>query len=481
MGYRFGFGLLPKLRIKWRLVLWSALMLIVLYTICTFIQYMVIHQWIMKQEETGMRKDVVELLQYFQDKNEELDEAGIRRSHNFLAQFIQKSQLIRILDSQGNPILTVSNDLPENCIHPEVSSGMQLYSTWYEDEHIMVARSPLITSHYQGTLEIVHSLEAFDELNGIIVLMMTAGGMVAIVLSLAGGFVITNQLLKPLQALAETIKNVKQKGLHERVAVAGERDELSHLANLFNDMMTQLEASFVSQKQFVENASHELRTPLSIIQGHLSLLHRWGKRDPAILEQSLTASLHEIHRLKTIVDELLQLTRAESEHDPQNMKPELLRPIVEQTVEQFAFLHHKFEFKLDLDALTDVEVCIAANHLKQILLILLDNAVKYSAQDKVVFVNGRVLEDENKVQVEVKDTGIGIPEEDLPYVFDRFYRVDKARSRERGGSGLGLSIAKQLVQRYEGSIYMMSAENKGTTVAFVFRMAREEAKRAGQE
>ncbi len=271
--------------------------------------------------------------------------------------------------------------------------------------------------------------------------------------------------------MTDTMTRIRKKGLHEeRVQVSDNNDELSNLGRVFNGLIDQLERSFLQQKQFVEDASHELRTPISIIEGHISLLNRWGKHDPAILDESLSVSVQELERLKGIVNDLLELTRAESGTSEQNVPAIDIRHTVQYTLTNFAMLHPDMIFREELTPLEKVQIHITPQHLEQLLLIVLDNAVKYSGSSKEILVTGTL--ERNEVYIHITDYGIGIPAEDLPYLFDRFYRVDKARSREQGGTGLGLAIAKQLVKRYNGDIRVSSIEHIGATVTLCFRAYR---------
>jgi two-component system sensor histidine kinase ArlS len=216
----------------------------------------------------------------------------------------------------------------------------------------------------------------------------------------------------------------------------------------------------------VEDASHELRTPLAIIEGHLSLLQRWGKRDPAVMEESLQASIQELSRLKGLVQELLALTRAEKLQVGGNCELQDPDRAVRQMIRNFSMLYPSFQFEVELEPLSGIALAVSEEHLEQILLILLDNAVKYSGTSKRIRIRGAVQKE--AASIEIIDNGNGIPERDLPYVMDRLYRVDKARSGEQGGHGLGLAIAKRLMERYNGAIVIRSVEMEGTTVVISF-------------
>jgi two-component system sensor histidine kinase ArlS len=456
-------SLLSRLPIKWKMVLWSSFILFVLFAVYNVTQFFVIDHWMSVKERESVQMKMAELQNYFQEKQSGLDAEQIRSSQSFLERFTENKQFIRILDSQGNIIITVSNQLPSDSVLPQISEQSIQLSVWRGEDHLFVMRSPLVSEHFHGTIEIVNNLETLDHLSDTILLVMIVAGIGALLLSGLGGLVLAKQLLKPIQAFAETIQNVKERGLQERVTNLNNNDELSNLARHFNDLMDQLETSFKQQKQFVEDASHELRTPISIMKGHLSLLNRWGKSDPKVLDISLEATSQEFQRMEGIVQELLQLTRADSELSSD--LTEVVNPstFVQQTVDRFSVLHPQIAFETELASLSGILIEVVPNQMEQVLLILLDNAVKYSSEQQKVQIVG--TQQEKHIQIRVKDFGIGIPEVDLPHVFDRFYRVDKARSRERGGTGLGLAIAKRLVERNHGEIAISSVEDQGTIVA----------------
>ncbi|ULO04688.1 HAMP domain-containing sensor histidine kinase [Paenibacillus sp. 19GGS1-52] len=457
-----------RLSIRWKLAIWSSLLLCVLFLAYNGIQYFVINQWMFHQEEKAIQKNMEEIQGYFTAENGNAEE--IMNSHAFINSINESHQMIRILDQQGIPILTVSEMMPEDWVKPEVSIRTTMRSSWHEEEHLLIIRSPLQTSQFTGTIEIVNNLENSDQLSNMLLAVMLAGWLGAIVISGLGGIFLSRQLLRPIQSLTDTMTNIKQKGLQERVEISNSNDELAHLSIVFNELMDQLERSFHNQKQFVEDASHELRTPISIIEGHISLLNRWGKHDPDILEESLNVSVQELGRLKGIVNELLELTRAEADPSSGYHFSAVIRDTIEYTLKNFVMLHTDFGFHQDLEPLEQAKININPNHLEQILLILLDNAIKYSAQIKEISVEGSLKH--QRVYIKVTDQGIGIPQEDVPYVFQRFYRVDKSRSREQGGTGLGLAIAERLVARYDGEISITSISGRGTIVTLSFPLSR---------
>lgn len=188
-----------------------------------------------------------------------------------------------------------------------------------------------------------------------------------------------------------------------------------------------------------------------------------GKNDPAVLDKSLQSSLKEVDRLNKLVLELLELSRAESEQmHPIAAEPVHVNSILKQVTQNFGVLQTEFQFEMKLDGDT-AYVSIPSSYLEQIIIIVMDNAVKYTKEvNKYICIESSVQS--GKVKIRIIDRGAGIPKADLPFVLNRFYRVDKARSRKQGGNGLGLSIAKRLIEKYNGTIQIESKEGEGTIV-----------------
>lgn len=413
-----------------------------------------------------------DILNYFLERETVFEERELDQIRNFLNKVNRPNQMIRLIDRDGNRIMSVSNAIPEDWTAPLPVANPQTSISRDPDPPLLIMRSPLTIFQFNGTVEIVKSLQDFDQLNSAILRFMIVFGLGGVVLCGLGGGLLAWQLLKPLQSMAQTIRNIKQRGLHERMRLNNKQDEIGTLMRMFNTMMDQVERSFRQQSQFVEDASHELRTPIAIIEGHLSLLQRWGKQDRAVMEESLNASIQELRRLKGLIKELLTLTRAEKEGLGEGQPVTRPEEAVRSILGNVSLIYPAIHLDLDWQGKTEVTIGITQEHLEQLLLILLDNAVKYSVNSNAVQVRGLV--DKDSVRLEIIDKGRGIPAEDLPYVWDRFYRVDKSRSRGEGGHGLGLSIAKRLVERYDGSIDISSREKEGTTVIVSFSIVRLE-------
>ncbi|GAX07738.1 two-component system sensor histidine kinase [Secundilactobacillus silagincola] len=288
-------------------------------------------------------------------------------------------------------------------------------------------------------------------------------------------YFLADLLLKPIIDLNKTMQAVRSDPQSdERVPETRRNDELSDLSELFNDMLDQMQRYIDQQQQFVGDVSHELRTPVAVIQGHIELLQRWGKDDPEVLNESLSAAMQETKRMQSLVTEMLDLTRAEQIQITMNHETSDIKEVVNQVFNDFKMIHPDFTFILDDDVKKHAYSQIYRNHLEQVLIILLDNAVKYSVKRKEIHLS--LSSSGHVAQIAVQDFGEGLSEENRERVFNRFYRVDKARSRNKGGNGLGLSIAKRLVEAYHGKISIESALGYGSIFQIELPLISEDIK-----
>src|SRR5699024_8343808 len=300
--------------------------------------------------------------------------------------------------------------------------------------------------------------KTFNRVYAIIAILIVLG----LFLIALWGYWLSGFFLRPIDNIKRTVDTINRDPQAQVRVINEERtpDELTDLSNLLNTMLDRMQRFILQQHQFVEDVSHELRTPVAIVKGHMELLNRWGKDDPKVLDESITASLKEISRMEVLVSEMLDLTRADQVEltfrDGDTDAQELINGIYTN----FKMIHPDFTFLIDDDLKGPTIVNMNRDHLEQILIILSDNAVKYSQDRKEIhFAASR---SGNVVELAVQDFGEGINPEDARHVFDRFYRVDKARSRKQGGNGLGLSIAQKLVEGYGGHIQLESAIRQGS-------------------
>lgn len=315
----------------------------------------------------------------------------------------------------------------------------------------------------EGKISIQVQLNNLVRLLWLIVNVISITGLISLVAGSILIYHLTWRNMHPLFAIMVAMRQIgKESNMKQRISVPDSPKELADLARTFNRLLDQLEAHFEREKSFVSNASHELRTPLTAFRGHVKLIKRWGKQNPEVLEQSIAALDQESERMQRLIVQLLTLARTGNIHS-EKVKVNLSHTI-QDAIRQLWNGDQKISLKESLAkhafVLGDEE------QLRQVAVILLENAIRYTNSGGSIKV--RVGKQKDSVYLSVADSGIGIPAEDLDKIFDRFYRVDKARSRETGGTGLGLSIARELVQNHAGRITVDSKLGEGSTFTVFF-------------
>ncbi len=318
--------------------------------------------------------------------------------------------------------------------------------------------------HYKGsTIGYIEALTPLGHVDASIqtfrwlLLVLDTGGLT---LALLGSWLISRRALHPLSRMTQTAQTIAfSRDLSARIDAPAHLDELGHLAQTFNEMLESIDAAYQTQKRFVSDASHELRAPLTALQGNLELLKRKPTIPETEREEILTEIECEANRMTRLVADLLVLARADAGVALKRCPVDLDATVLEA----FREARHLAQGQsLTLDPFVPARVEGDEDRLKQLLLLLLDNALKYTPAQGLVTVG--LIPTGTEVEVIVSDTGVGISTEDLPHVFERFYRADPARGRDPGGTGLGLSIARWIVEQHEGEIRIESELEKGTTV-----------------
>jgi heavy metal sensor kinase len=291
--------------------------------------------------------------------------------------------------------------------------------------------------------------------------VLLLGFPIAVLLAGFGGYALARKALAPIDSMATQAKTISAERLGDRLSIDNPEDELGKLTTVFNDMLGRLQAAFDQLRRFTSDASHELRTPLTAIRsvGEVALQDR---RSPAEYRDVIGSMLEEVDRLTRLSESLLALSRADSGHVQLQREDISLLRLARETSSVVEVLAEEKRQRIDVEGDEDLNVSIDRLILRQALVNLLDNAIKYSPTESRILV--RVQSGGNaQVFLDVVDQGPGIPGEHQPYVFDRFYRVDKARTREWGGAGLGLSITRWAVEAHGGEITLKSEEGHGST------------------
>jgi heavy metal sensor kinase len=293
--------------------------------------------------------------------------------------------------------------------------------------------------------------------------------MLAPVLLLAaagGGYWLSHKALAPVDAITRTARNIGGNNLSDRLEKLMTGDELQRLSDTLNEMLARLESAFLRVTQFTADASHELRTPISLIRTEAEIALRKSRGD-AEYREALRHILLEAERTSTLVEELLSLARADSGRESLHLTLIDLRPVIAEIANEWCSLIEARNLKFS-QQFADRELPVLADRsaVQRLLAILLDNAVKYTPPPGAIEMELDTQED--MAVITVRDSGIGIAESEQSKIFERFYRVDKARSRELGGAGIGLAIAEWIVQQHRGSITVQSRLGKGASFSVAF-------------
>ncbi|GBG96647.1 two-component system sensor histidine kinase [Lactococcus termiticola] len=329
----------------------------------------------------------------------------------------------------------------------------------YMAERRIISRT---TGQVIGYLQAFYDMSFYYSIRTRLLVSLVILEILAIFIAQFAGYFMASHFMRPLEKLHDAmVKQAKDPTRAYKPLVIETRDEIEDLAEAYNTMVKQINSYIERQQRFTYDASHELRTPLAVLDGHISMLNRWGKDDPEILEESLQASLEETRRMKSLLEDMLTLSRLGNATDEHQHEVTDLENSIEHMVKNFRVINPELDISFDCQVQQAIAQ-IYENHYEQALTILIDNAIKYSPEDRC-HIKVKLTEDDGYLMTSVADSGYGISEEDIEHIFDRFFRADKARNRDVGGSGLGLSIISHIVENYQGSIEVQSALGEGTT------------------
>lgn len=405
----------------------------------------------------------------------------------------------------------------------------------FSKEKILLYNTTIAIDNQSFLVQIAKNLtneeKIFMSMKGFFILILFTGLMISAALSIP----ITRILLRSVQKITETADQISYDNLTKRLEPSGSGDELDLLTITLNQMIDRIQISADAQKKFVSNASHELRTPIAVIKGYSQLLTRWGSKNPEIIQEAATAIANEIETIESLLQDLLLLAKVDSKLTDLKVEEVNLKNLITETMKDNALLYPNREFiqfiplldktgtslsqeenpsfsqnfdlrqiitaegssriyrrldsksntstenkqeekrtaflSNDLEDLNDAIVCADKWLLKALLRILTENAIKYTPADTPI----EYWLDHNfkTVSLRVVDHGPGIPDLHKEKVFNRFYRLDEDRNREKGGSGLGLPIAKQITTLHKGNISIEDTPGGGTTILLSFAFYKQ--------
>ncbi len=295
-----------------------------------------------------------------------------------------------------------------------------------------------------------------DVLHGLL-LALALGLPLTVLVAVGGGYLLMRRALKPVDEITRSAEQITSQNLSQRLPVAPTGDELERLSVALNRMISRLDESFQYLRRFSADASHELRTPLTVLRGELEALAQKGS---LYSSETISSALEETERLTKIVESLLAISRLDAGEARMERERFDLAELAVTTADQMRLLAEDKNVSLSCERSGSVEVEGDRARLKQVVVNLLDNAIKYTPGGGSVRL--RVSSANGDASLAVEDSGIGIPADALPHLFERFYRVDQARSRQMGGAGLGLAIVKSIVTAHGGEVAVESVDGEGS-------------------
>lgn len=429
-----------------------AIISVIIFTITA--QLVVVRVWTLKYE-----KDDIE------SKYDEISILINSNSHMTYEELFEAMELDAIIYNENKEIIFNSiEEVPQNLEFDSINKIKSKVFLKLKYDNV-VLNAPINIKGEKNNIYIFKKTDMFKDYLKATLHIMICVVVLVIIISILAGMYISKKFVHKLKKLRDTMEKIKEKGISNRVDIYDKKDEFDKVNMVFNSMMDEVEESFNSQKQFVNDASHELRTPLTIINGHLKMLDRWGKNDKETLDKSIKVSLNEVERLTKLVNDLLQLSKVENElviND--NLKEVNIYNVVSEVIYDFEMINKNVKFTYNIE--DNLKLTMMREHLKQLLIIFIDNAIKYSdKEEKKIHIN--IFKDNNNINISVKDNGIGIPKEDIPKITDKFYRVDKSR-KYNNSFGIGLSIAMQIIKLYKGTFHIDSKVGDGTKVSVIF-------------
>ncbi|MBP2635315.1 MAG: integral rane sensor signal transduction histidine kinase [Firmicutes bacterium] len=314
-----------------------------------------------------------------------------------------------------------------------------------------------------GRLLKLHLMKPMLEQNHFLenlILNLFITNVLGLIIAVISGIFISNRILRPIRNITEAAKEIEIKNLEKRIPLTDSNDELHELARTFNHMLNRIQTGFEKQRRFVSDASHELRTPITVISGYADMLDRWGKNDPSALQEGIEAIKSEARNMYGLIEKLLFLARTDQNRQILNKTLFNTEHLIEEIYQETCMIAPDHTIILEQNQPADI--CADAACIKQMLRIFIENSINYTPGGGKISIAARKLA--TYFEVTVKDSGTGIPEEDQPHVFNRFYRVDKSRSKVTGGTGLGLSIASWIAEQHNTTIHLDSTPEEGTTV-----------------
>lgn len=437
-----------KLRTKIRL--FSSLFMLTLIILINTSIYILFNQ-VSKNSELERLSDQTNTIMTTLNTNPDIPKKEL------LSAFIPLNGMIRVYkENEDKPLLALTKkseyiDLPgtfSTSESREVIKGVG-------EVDVAVIEKPVIWDDGEiVTLQISEHLFNLEQTMTTLFYVLLIASFLILIPTVLAGIILSRFLLRPIQALTATMKeNTKQRKWKKIDVDNRSKDELYEMEKTFNSMIENLKENFEKQETFVSDASHELKTPISIVKSYAQLMKRRGMDHPEVLTESIQAIDTEADRMQKLVEQMLMLAKSEVKSVTEAVN------LVHLCTETVSAFNGAYDREINfIKKNSKIQVMGNPDQLKQVIYILVDNGLKYSKSNIDLVIN----QTETEAVLTVQDYGEGIPQNELDHIFDRYYRIDKARSRETGGTGLGLAIAKAITEAHHGELSIKSVEGEGS-------------------
>lgn len=452
--------------IRWRLILYFALVLCAILGLSGTLNYTLLRSNLISQLDGNLEaySDGIRGTVNQGEPSQPLNYDAIESIMPRLNEFVSPETYVQVIDSDGYVVAKSASlggqELPvsPSLIERGFAQGVAIETVPAGDgAKLRIMVSPLPMEDETLLLEVAQPSGYIDDTMNQARWIIIVSVLVALALSVMLGRLIFRGALSPVSQLTQTARSIESgRDLSRRVGYRGPMDEIGQLASTFDHMIERLDRVFKSQEHFVADASHELRSPLTVIRGNLDLIKR--SRGETERQESLKAIELETVRMTKVVEDLLSLAETDSGRWGEQQTVLLKEVLDDETKRARAVSGSR---KIVIRRAEDLTVTGDKHQLRQLLGNLIDNAIRHTPEGGIISLS--LYQDGEWARLEVEDTGVGIPDAELPRIFNRFYRVDKARSRKRGGAGLGLALVKQIAEQHGGKVTVKSVTGSGST------------------
>lgn len=461
--------------IRFRITAWYAGLLACLLLLFGAVVYLGLGSYLEKSLRASLSEEARAV-------SEELDERVTQKRLPTVVSYLNEhfapqlnNRFIRVTRADGQLLYLskrASNGLMDSALVPkppqllEQQNGRDVFLS--NGQRVLIEIVPLTTSEGEFLVEVGSLYSPIEGVLKGLSLIFALGLPVMVAVAVGGGYFLMRRVLAPVDAITIQAEQISSINLSERLPMLDTGDELERLTLALNRIMGRLDEAFQHISRFSADVSHELRTPLTILRGELETAAQYESLAPELMDL-IGSALEETERLRTITEQLLAISRLDAGEVPMQMTRLDLGQLATSTAEQMRLLAEEKSITFGFDSGAGVEVVGDPSRLQQLVVNLLDNAIRYTGEGGHISVSATRRGD--WAILAVADNGAGIPSEDLPHVFERFYRADKARTRYSGGSGLGLSIVKAICTAHRGEIEISSTEGIGTRVTVLLPLS----------